>query len=232
MIFVLDTETTDSELPNGEVIELAFIAGRDLSDILSDSGTCQTFRFCPERQSTYGAVSTHHIIPDELVGCLPSSTAEIPADCEYLIGHNIDFDWKMLGSPSGIKRIDTLAMMRHLHPEMDSHRLGACMYFLLGQTASTRDMLRHAHSADADISFCIEILKYVCKRQGITDIESLYAFSEHARIPTVMSFGKHKGEPVSDVPYGYIKWYRSQSDTDPYLLEAFRRVTDAQYKGR
>jgi len=57
----------------------------------------------------------------------------------------------------------------------------------------------------------------------IDDLESLYLFSEESRIPTVMTFGKFKGEPISAVDRGYMNWYRRQPDTDPYVLEAFRR---------
>lgn len=236
MIYILDTETTDSEPKTAEVIELAYLKFDSLSSILA--GVIQGLppatasKFFPSGEIKYGAIATHHIIPDELLGWPPSSTAELPSDCTYLIGHNIDFDWKMLGSEPSVRRICTLAMMRDLYPSLDSHKLSACMYFLGGQNRITRARLRDAHSATADIVFAAEILAHICAEKNITSIQDLYTYSEEARIPKILSFGKHKGEAVADVPYGYIKWYRGQEDTDPYLLEAFRRVTDAQYKGR
>ena len=54
-------------------------------------------------------------------------------------------------------------------------------------------------------------------------LERLWAESEEARIPKIMTFGKFKDEPVSKVDRGYANWYRRQPDPDPYLLEAFRR---------
>ena len=47
--------------------------------------------------------------------------------------------------------------------------------------------------------------------------------SEAARIPTIMSFGKHKGMPIKDVPADYKRWLLGQSDIDPYLAIALRR---------
>lgn len=41
----------------------------------------------------------------------------------------------------------------------------------------------------------------LANRQGhvITGVESLYEFSQMARIPTHLSFGKHKGEAIADL---------------------------------
>ena len=55
-------------------------------------------------------------------------------------------------------------------------------------------------------------------------VEELYEESEQARIPTIMAFGKHKGAKITAVPRDYAQWYKRQIDTDPYLLEAFRRA--------
>ncbi len=47
--------------------------------------------------------------------------------------------------------------------------------------------------------------------------------SEDARMPTVMSFGKHKGELIKDIPRDYKRWLLNQPDVDPYLAIALRR---------
>ena len=41
-----------------------------------------------------------------------------------------------------------------------------------------------------------------------------------ARIPTVMTFGKHKGMVIKDVPRDYVRWLLGQPDVDPYLRQA------------
>ena len=56
-------------------------------------------------------------------------------------------------------------------------------------------------------------------------MESLYEFSEIARIPTHLSFGKHKGAAIADLAAssegtGYLKWLLKQDTVDPYLAEA------------
>jgi exodeoxyribonuclease X len=53
--------------------------------------------------------------------------------------------------------------------------------------------------------------------------EDLWQVSEVARIPSVFSFGKHKGTPIKDAPLDYIEWMLRQDDIDPYLRTALEK---------
>jgi exodeoxyribonuclease X len=219
---ILDTETTTIE--DAEVIELAWERFDTFSQLASHSTVDRLHqRFTPLKPPAFGAMAVHHILPEDLVGLPPSEGAAsyISSVTDYLIGHNIDFDWKALGCPT-IPRICTLAMSRKLWPECDAHNLSAMVYFLFGANATTRARLRGAHSAAEDVSLCASVLGRCIEASGVKSFDELYAFSEHARIPVTMTFGKHRGELVADVPYGYAKWYRAQPDPDPYLLKAFK----------
>lgn len=216
---IIDTETTGFDNP--EVIELAYV------NYPEDEGDCGfRARFKPSRPIEWGALATHHILPEDLVDCPASegAFARVP-EVDYFIGHGVDFDWGILGRPQ-VKRICTLAMARNLWPEVDSHSLSAMTYFISEDKSAARERLRNAHSALADVLLCADLLKVICAVAKILpdDLERLYAFSEDSRIPRIMTFGKYKGEPVSSVDRGWYNWYRRQSDTDPYLLEAFRRL--------
>jgi exodeoxyribonuclease X len=37
-----------------------------------------------------------------------------------------------------------------------------------------------------------------------------------------MSFGKHKGTAIKDVPADYKRWLLGQPDVEPYLAKALR----------
>jgi len=215
---ILDTETTDKE-EGMEVIELAW------ESFGGEFNGCH--RFEPSNGIKWGAMGVHHILPSEVIGqnLEPSRNAYklLQSGLKYIIGHNIDFDWKALGCLP-IKRICTLAMARSLWPECDSHSLSALTYFTQGPTETTRNKLRSAHSAAADVRLCAELLQTIMTVAKITDLDALYQFSEDARIPKTMTFGKHKGKKIAEVDRGYSNWYRKQPDTDPYLLEAFRRA--------
>lgn len=212
---IFDTETTGLDAP--EVIEAAWMYVDPTGGIL-DIG--QTLRFAPSKPISLGALATHHIMDEDLVGCPPSTTCALPAGVEYLIGYNVDFDWRAIGEPA-VKRIDVLALCRALWPDVDSHSQGAMLYLL--ERALARDMLRDAHSARTDIEACRVILMHVLHRLGRpATFEALWQHSERARIPTRMPFGKWKGRPIAEIPADYKRWLLGQPDVDCYLAQALR----------
>lgn len=240
---IIDTETTDSDVKTAQIIELAWVAVHDAPVHLigathnvlpGDSGYFNK-RYRPSTSIKFGAMATHHILPDDLVDCEQSEMA-IPDfmqfDTDYAVGHNIDFDAEMLGGLPGVKRICTLALARFLLPELDSHKQGSVLYYYAhkyGGLNDIREMQKQAHSALADVVMCRIILSSlvddaISQGHDVTTWEDLYQLSQTARIPTVMGFGKYKGTPIKDMDRGYVRWYRQQSDTDPYYLEAFRRA--------
>lgn len=211
---ILDTETTDAEAP--EIVEAAWIE----LDIAGYAGASFSARYRPSKRISLGALATHHILDEELQECPPSSEFRLPASVEYLIGHNVDFDWLAVGKPP-VKRICTLALSRSLWPEADSHSLGAMLYLL--DRYNARTLLKNAHSALADVEATHRLLLFVLEKLGRPDSwEEVWKASEAARIPSVMPFGKHKGMAIKDVPADYKRWLLGQADVDPYLRKALR----------
>ena len=84
-------------------------------------------------------------------------------------------------------------------------------------------MLKGAHRADADIILTANILMHIIHHLNIQTIEQLYVASEEARIPKSISFGKHKGTAISDLPTDYVQWLMRQDDLDPYLRKALEK---------
>ena len=218
MILVLDTETTGREPP--EVIELAY-AEVSLPALQLFEET--VYRYKSTFGSSWGALAVHHVLDEELEECPPSMTAKLPAGVDYIIGHNIDYDWKALGSPE-VKRICTLAIARSLFPDGDSHTLGAMIYRLEPNKTQARHLLRNTHIALTDVRLCGRILGFMLAQKGLVfdSPAALWEFSEACRIPTIMAFGKHKGMAIKDLPYGYKTWMLKQEDMDSYLLRAVR----------
>lgn len=226
--YVFDTETTGIVEP--QIIQAASVAidldGRDQLGAVAHS-------YMPSKPIELGAMATHKITPESLGGCPPHTDFRfdeyVPGD--YMIGHNVDFDWKAAGSPM-VHRICTLAIARTLWPQLDSHRQEALAYFAWGNAATAR--LQNAHSALADVGVLCDLwrdlfLPMIRKAlPGELAWDRIWMFSEDCRIPRIMTFGKHKGLPIGKVPLSYIKWYTGTPDQDPYLVEAFRRA----YPGR
>jgi exodeoxyribonuclease X len=217
---ILDTETTSVNDP--EVIEVAWMEVDDLERSIEPNLRSFSQRYKPTGRIELGAMATHHIMDEDLVGCHPSASFKLPEGVQYLIGHNIDFDWRAIGSPEGVKRICTLALARSLYPEADSHTLSAMTYLLFRDSA--RDLLRSAHSAMTDIWLCRGLLRVMAGELGVYGWEELYEASEAARIPKIITFGKHKGTAIKDIPVDYVKWLLKQDDIDPYLVKALQEV--------
>lgn len=217
---ILDTESTQKkdlpERPN-EPIEVAFASWPD--DTIAE---CR--RYKPRHPPAWGAISVHGIGMQDLEGCTPANQAifEVPK-ARYWIGHNIDFDWHVMGRPP-VQRICTLALSRSVHPTLDSHTLSTMIYYLRGVNDATRKLLRDAHSAAHDVMLCRILLTHLCEELNTHDLAALYELSEEARIPKKMSFGKFADQPISAVDRGYAAWYARQPDPDPYVLVAFRRA--------
>lgn len=213
---LFDTETTGAKDP--EIIEAAWLELSDPVDLTPLASFEQRYR--PSKPIELGALATHHIYDEELVDCPPHTDFSLPANTEYLIGHNVDYDWTVAGQPP-VKRICTLALARHVYPQLDSHSQSGLLYFI--RRPEARDMLRHAHSALVDVQNCLIILKHLVKQAGhIQTWEDLWHLSEHARVPSIMPFGKHKGLPITQVPDDYKAWLLRQTNIDPYLIKALR----------
>jgi len=216
---IFDTEATGIKEP--VLIEAAWLELASIEPFTVANPFVQ--RFNPGKPITLGALATHHIMDEELVDSPPASSFRLPDDVGYIIGHNVDFDWEVIGKPE-IKRICTLALARKLWPDLDSHTQSALLYFLERSTA--REQLRNAHSAITDVGICAVILDHICEQLGVKTVEDLYAESEKARIPTTMPFGKHKGMLLSDIPSDYKQWLLGQGDIDSYLRKALEFNTN------
>jgi exodeoxyribonuclease X len=210
---IFDTETTGKNDPI--LIEAAWLSVENVDPLITSESFCG--RYKPEKPIELGALAVHHILDEELVNCLPAESFKLPEGIEYIIGHSIDYDWAVVGSPN-IKRICTLALSRKVWPNIDAYTQSALLYYLDRENA--KEILKNAHSAEADVRICAKILSEICKILNVKTIENLWHLSEEARIPSVMTFGKHKGLPISDVPNDYKRWLLSQDNIDPYLIQA------------
>lgn len=227
---ILDTETHKL---HGEVIQLAYF-GVDEKTFLSQ-GYRDSFsmHYRPSEAIDYSAMAIHHIIDKDLEMYPPSSKVFIPSDVEYVIGHNIDYDidaiYRSMATVNDdlvkLKKIDTLAIIRYLHPEWSSHKLVVCCYRLASEGRVTskvrwiQSIARQSHNAMMDCYLTEILLEYIVSLLNLQSVEELYQASEHARIPTHIFYGPHKGKAIKDLFNEDISWLQSKS-RDPYLLMA------------
>jgi len=229
---IFDTETTSAN-EDREIIEAGFLQLRSekdlagISDRISIDIVSEPFeqRYKPSKPSTFGAMAVHHILPEELEECSPSSSFKLP-DCDYIIGHSIDFDWEVAGSPD-VKRICTYAMAQHVWQEADSYSQTALLYMALGPSTALREMLRDAHNALQDCYLTRMLLNEILRKKlDITTWSELWQFSEDSRIPLRMPITQARGELLTDIDDGLLQWCLDQywlPGEHPYLHQGLVR---------
>lgn len=169
----------------------------------------------PERDISFGSMAVTGICPEDVAN-EPSHRSALlpwlPKGPAYIVGHNVDYDIQVAKNAgidvSEYKAICTLAISRELYPDAQ-HSLTAMLYMLDYDYA--RQHAQNAHSAAHDVRFCIRLLRIFCRETGITDMQSLYEYSEQARIPKVLPMGKHKGKLIIDMANQpkdreYLEW--------------------------
>ena len=173
-------------------------------------------------------MAVHHILETDLADQPHYTTFKLPAETQYIIGHNIDYDIRAIQKcgvdTSSIKAICTLALARKVWPDAEAHNISALIYMISKGSEKAREMIRKAHRADMDIILTANILMHIVHHLKINNIEALYEASEDARIPRTVNFGKHKGTLIVDLPQDYVQWLLRQDELDPYLRKALENT--------
>lgn len=234
--YILDTETTGLVYPHMTEAAYSIIAINNAKIEVIQAPRSK--RFNPLKPISLGSMATSHICDEDVAHEPPHTEFRLPNSVEYLVGHNIDYDMAVLknaGVAHTPKLICTKAMSSYLLPTLESHKLVSLLYHFHRQVA--REQAKHAHAAIYDIYFTQLVLGSLIElanSQGhnITDVESLYQFSEMARIPTHLSFGKYKGQAITELAAssdgaGYLKWLMGQDSIDPYLAEACQQALNS-----
>lgn len=219
---IFDSETTGLKDP--QMVEGAYLKLADIQTLEVVEEFLQ--RYKADKPIELGALATSHIYDEELVDCPPHTEFALPAGTTYIIGHNVDYDWNVIGQPD-VKRICTKALSSMLWPDAGSHSQSAMIY--LHYRDQARDLLKNAHAALDDVHNCRRLLIAIINRlifepgQELGSWERLWEISEEARIPTVIRFGKHAGSKIADIPADYKRWMLAQDNVDPYLRKALAK---------
>jgi len=211
---IIDTETTGINEPALVEYGQMQVFFEPRSIITAD---VQVSRFNPGKPIEFGAMATHGITDEDVAAEAPASEFVFETGAGYIIGHQVDYDWRVIGEPP-VKRICTLALARKVWPSLDSHRLMALMFMIDRKWA--KELHPVAHGVAADIVATSVVLERIIDVLLPASLDDLWRMSEAARVPEVMPFGKHKGVRIDALPADYTRWLLNQPDIDPYLRQA------------
>lgn len=228
----LDFEATDAT-DEAQATEIGYCPVGFADDgVLNPLSQPMMARCKPDREISFGSMAITGLCPEDVEHELSHKDVIaniLPIGAAYIIGHNIDYDVQVAANAgidtSEYRAICTLAIARSLYPDAE-HSLGALLYRF--DYAEARRYARDAHSAYFDVRFCVRLLRLFCRELGITDMQSLYEYSQAARIPKNMPMGQFKGMAISSLTAnikqrGYLFWVIGNV-SDQYLIEACIRV--------
>ena len=160
---ILDTET---HTLNGQPIEIAYAPIEITNGKLSlDKSQVFDQLYTVDEPISFAAMAVHHILESDLVGKPHYTTFKLPAETQYIIGHNIDYDIRAIEKcgvdTSHIKAICTLALARLVWPDAEAHNISALIYMISKGSEKAREMIKKAHRADMDIILTANILMHV-----------------------------------------------------------------------
>lgn len=219
-----DTETTGIKADKDRIVEIA--AYDPVRNLRFEKFVNPGCPIPPE------AIAIHHIT-DEMVASAPSFAqvgAEFIEFCEgdvVLIAHNNDnFDVHFLRneferhavSMPPWKFLDSLKWARLYRPDLPRHTL-QFLREIYGIAAN------NAHRALDDVIVLHQIFQSLIDDLSIDDV---YTLLNRPRTIQVMPFGKHQGQPLSQLPRSYIQWLASSGAFDKSenqeLKESFQRL--------
>lgn len=198
---VIDTETTgvgDADTP----VEVAAIR-------FSDGAIFESF-VNPGRPIPVEARAVHHIRDDDVTDAptldrLAPSLIEFVGDC-VLVAHNARFDRRMLPFLSDRPWLCTMRLARHLIDDAFSYSNAALYELLCPKSPIAANT--HRAAADARITACIlpALLQLAEARWGRLAPGDLAARADGPYLVRYMPFGKHRGQPLDQLPKSYIRW--------------------------
>lgn len=223
-ICVADTETATMK---GPIVDMAAIF---IDEELNETSRVETLidpqcKIAPAAQAVHG-------ISQDMVADAPTMAEYVenwgnpfavePGQQLIIIGHNVQFDIRMFVQagllPQTYTKVCTLRMARNLWPDLNeeeaNHKLGTLAVMFGLETGP-------AHRAMGDTVTCLNLLRFIADQTKVGSFEELIALGTRTlSLETKITFGKHKGTKLKDLPASYVSWLLNQSDMDPDLREA------------
>jgi exodeoxyribonuclease X len=221
-LIVLDTETSDLDPEKGaKMLEIAWIELAHTGGQWEQVGSYETYIECsPNIIINPKAQATHHITRDLLTQEKGARNRyetilhlqKFLKEDTYMVAHNAMFDRAFVPE---VKHpwICTHRCAKHLYPGAPSYSNQVLRYWLDLKPDLPVNKFPHQALYDASVTSCL-LLKMLEKA---TPIQLLNLSQQPVRLKS-LTFGKHRGQNLTDVPRDYLVWLRRQSNLEPDLI--------------
>ena len=224
---VLDTETTGLDPSVDRLVE---VAATPVTPGSPDGpvGVAKSTLINPERDIPATASAVHHLTARHVAHAptwaevAPLIVAEMEA-ADVLVAHNAPFDRAFL-PPVDRPWLDTLRLARHLWPEAPKHSNQVLRYWL---PLDVDVDLPHRAADDTYVTaaLLIRALASLPPEVGPT-VADLLAWVARPVWVGHMTFGKHQGQPITELPRDYLQWllFKATFPLDPDLRYTLEQV--------
>lgn len=207
MIRVFDIETTGVDAKEDRIVEIAAHDVNPFDGTMVFAGS----RLCnPGRSIPPGASAAHHLILSDVAEC-PLFGHVWPEFCDPEItvyaAHNSEFEASFLPTPLGVDWICTYKAALHAWPDAPAHNNQALRYWREFDSRPNfdRNAAVPAHRAAPDAYVTAHLLFDLLERASVAQL--IACTKQPKRYPT-LTFGKHYGMKLADVPADYLVWLR------------------------
>lgn len=210
-VTVIDTETT-GDGDADQVIELAAVL-LDVQRRIVVSTYSTLLK--PSVPIMLEARAVHHISDAELANAQAGDTFKSlpPLWHQNYAFHNADFDQRLLRQTfkdwPEKPTICTWRCSLHLYPEAPRHSNQVLRYWLNLNVPSTGHP-PHRALPDALTTSCI-----LLKMLETHSLDELIRLTSAPALLTKFRFGKHRGEPLENVPKDYLRWMKRTRGVNP-----------------
>lgn len=254
---VLDTETTGVGA-NDQIISIGYHQLQDLEvynsrialfqylQSVEDSKRINSFSemYCPSVPIHPEATKVHGWTAEALAEYSHPSTFQFPA-VQYMIGHNVDFDHRMLGRPD-VRCICTMKLAKMLWKKRtDALGVGVTSYKLTSLIeellSEGKDILDEAHSALGDATLTLILLSLILKQlPRVSSWEELWQMqlpaskapaaakpakaAKAAKLPETMPYGKYINQAWGSIPQDYLEFILREHDLRKPLRDAIEQA--------
>jgi exodeoxyribonuclease X len=204
-----DVETTGFK-PAGEICEIGWVDIIYYPEGWQIVGEHQSRFVNPGHRITNSHI--HNITDDMVVdGMTPAEARALLAKGAVIhAAHNARFDRQFI--QSSLPWVCTLEGARKVWPGAPNHKNETLKAYLGIEVEGD------AHRAGYDAAVSARILMQLFKH---LTLDELIQISDPGHVPTVMAFGKHKGERIANLPMDYINYMLGLKDLTKGLRIAF-----------
>lgn len=208
---LFDTETASLQ---GGVCDIAMVSLNDQFEVVwqGESLINPEMAISPQATEIHG-ISDHDVqFAPTLAEWLASQGQPFHADDQVLTAYNVAFDIRMCKAhlPSAYSKSCALRMARTLYPDAPDHKLQT-MRDYLGLEGGV------AHRAMGDVVTTANLLRKMHSDHGLSLADLLEVGARKWTGDDKLTFGKHKGMKLKNLPNSYVVWLLGQPDLDPDL---------------